>query len=293
MSATVQAYLQAIGRIPLLRPEQEIELANQVQAMLPLLEKNQLTPEEKQTVKTGQEAKQKMVEANLRLVVSIAKKYQKRGLSFLDLIQEGSLGLIRSIEKFDPSRGYKFSTYSYWWIRQAITRAIAERSRTIRLPIHMNEYLHKIKQATRQLSIDLGRQPTEAELAEMLDLKVPKLRSIRQALRRTQLSSLNRKLSDEQTELADILADDSYSPDHFAVEQELQSRVKNLLQCLPERQREFIMLRFGFKTGQKMSVRAVGSHLGMSYPQARKLQSQAMRSLRRHARQFDGIQVLS
>lgn len=293
MSATVQAYLQAIGRIPLLRPEQEIELANQVQAMLPLLEKSQLTVEEQQIVCTGQKAKQRMVEANLRLVVSIAKKYQKRGLSFLDLIQEGSLGLIRSIEKFDPSRGYKFSTYSYWWIRQAITRAIAERSRTIRLPIHMNEYLHKIKQATRTLSIELGRQPTEAEIAENLDLQLPKLRSIRQALRRTQLSSLNRKLSDEQTELADVLADDSYSPDRFAVEQELQSRVTHLLQCLPDRQREFIMLRFGFKTGQKMSVRAVGTHLGMSYPQARKLQSQAMRSLRRYARQFDGMPVLS
>ncbi|MEC4806375.1 MAG: sigma-70 family RNA polymerase sigma factor [Jaaginema sp. PMC 1079.18] len=292
MSATVQAYLQAIGRIPLLRPEQEIELANQVQAMLPLLEKSQLTTEEKHIVTLGQQAKKRMVEANLRLVVSIAKKYQKRGLSLLDLIQEGSLGLIRSIEKFDPSRGYKFSTYSYWWIRQAITRAIAERSRGIRLPIHINEYLHKIKQATRQLAIELGRQPTEAEIADNLDLNVLKLRSIRQALRRTQLSSLNRKLSDEQTELADILADDSYSPDRFAVEQELQSRVSHLLQCLPDRQREFVMLRFGFKTGQKMSVRAVGTQLGMSYPQARKLQSQAMRSLRRHARQFDGIQAL-
>jgi RNA polymerase nonessential primary-like sigma factor len=292
MSATVQAYLQAIGRIPLLRPEQEVELANQVQAMLPLLDKGQLTPEETQIIHCGQHAKQRMIEANLRLVVSIAKKYQKRGLSFLDLIQEGSLGLIRSIEKFDPGRGYKFSTYSYWWIRQAITRAISERSRTIRLPIHMNEYLHKIKQATRHLSIELGRPPTERELAEHLDLKLQKLRDVRQALRRTQLSSLNRKLSDEQTELADVLADESYSPVNFAVEQELQTRIDHLLQCLPECQREFILLRFGFKTGQKMSVRAVGTQLGMSYPQARKLQSQAMRSLRRHARQLDGLQAM-
>lgn len=162
---SVKSYLKAIGRIPLLTGEEEVILANQIQAMLPLLDKKDLVLEEKKIVQNGQRAKRKMVQANLRLVVSIAKKYQNRGLTLLDLIQEGSIGLMRGAEKFDPSKGYKFSTYSYWWIRQAMTRAIANQARIIRLPLHITQDINKVKKVARQLSLSLGRKPTDKEIA--------------------------------------------------------------------------------------------------------------------------------
>ncbi|MDB9313888.1 sigma-70 family RNA polymerase sigma factor [Spirulina sp. CS-785/01] len=286
----VKAYLQEIGRTPLLRQEEELELAHQVQQMMALLDKETLTPEEWRIFRQGERAKEKMIKANLRLVVSIAKKYRNRGLSLLDLIQEGSLGLIRGIEKFDPSRGYKLSTYAYWWIRQAITRAIAEQSRTIRLPIHMTEQITKLKYTTRELIQELGRKPTEIELAERLDIPVKKLRTIRQAVHRTSAMSLNLKVKeDDNTELGQLLADDSASPSDFALQDEMQSQVTRLLQTLPERQREVITLRFGLENGKKMSFKEIGNYCGMSHERVRQIQNKALRTLKRNAFRLRGI----
>ncbi|WP_017304073.1 sigma-70 family RNA polymerase sigma factor [Spirulina subsalsa] len=280
----IKAYLQEIGRTPLLSRAEEVELATKVQAMLPLLEKTERTAQEEKIVQQGQYARQKMAQANLRLVVSIAKKYQHRGLSLLDLIQEGSLGLMRGIEKFDPTRGYKFSTYAYWWVRQAITRAIAEQSRTIRLPIHITEQVNQIKRITRQLSQELGRKPTEEEIATELEVDIFKLRQICQAVYRTNPKSLNVTVKDDdQTELGQLLADDSISPSEFASHQELQSHVQDLLDSLPARQREIISLRFGFQGGKKMSFKEIGNHCGMSHERVRQLQNKALRTLKRNA----------
>lgn len=283
MTNNIESYLREIGRTPLLSAEQEVKLANQVQSMLPLLDKERPTPEEQQLIKRGQHAKQEMTKANLRLVVSIAKKYQNRGLSLLDLIQEGSLGLIRAIEKFDPTKGYKFSTYAYWWIRQAVTRAIANQGRTIRLPIHITQHLNKIKKATRQLSQELGRQPTEEELAERLDLELDKLRTIRQALRKTKLRSLNVKLEDNQTELEQMLAADSPSPSDLAFQAELRTQIYSLLQCLSPRQRDVIALRFGLQTGRPMTYEEIGDRCGISRERVRQIKNRAMRTLKKQA----------
>lgn len=283
-SDNVRAYLQEIGRIPLLTPAQEIKLASEVQAMVCLLEKDHPTLEEQQIIRRGEKAKQQMIRANLRLVVSIAKKYQQRGLSLLDLVQEGTLGLIRSIEKFDPSRGYKLSTYAYWWIRQAITRAITDQSRTIRLPIHITETINKIKKATRELTAEFGRQPTEAELAERLEMDREKLRSIRQSAYKTKSKSLNVKVDDNNTELGEILADDSsYSPTEFVNQVELKNQVDKLLDSLPSRQREIIALRYGLNNGKKMSFKEIGTQCGMSSERVRQLKKRAMRTLKRKA----------
>lgn len=280
---TVRTYLQEIGKTPLLRPEEEVELATQVQAMLPLLEKENPTEEERRIIRRGKQAKQRMVQANLRLVVSIAKKYQRRGLSFLDLIQEGSLGLIRAVEKFDPTKGYKFSTYGYWWVRQAMTRAIAEKSRTIRLPIHITESLNRLKKATRELSHQLGRRPTEEELAQEMDLPVNKLREIHQSAYKTNAKSLNITLDENHTELEELLADDALSPNDFVNQRELESKIRDLLDTLPQRQREIITLRFGLQTGKRMSYKEIGQQCGISHERVRQLMNRAMRTLKQKA----------
>jgi RNA polymerase nonessential primary-like sigma factor len=282
-SDIIRAYLEEIGRTPLLTSEQETKLATQVQAMMALVGKENLTPEEEYIVRQGQRAKQAMIEANLRLVVSIAKKYQKRGLSLLDLIQEGSLGLIRGIEKFDPTLGYKLSTYAYWWIRQGITRALAEKSRTIRLPIHMTESLNKMKKATRQLTIELGRQPTELELSKHLNIALEELRTVRQAAYKTNARSLNVQVDDNQTELMELLADDSVSPTDFISQTELQANVGELLQSLPARQQEIIALRYGLKNGKTMSFKEIGHQCGISQERVRQLIDRAMRTLKQQA----------
>ena len=286
---SVTSYLKEIGRTPLLKSEDEVKLANQIQAMLPLLEKEDLTPEEQKIVREGQIAKRKMTQANLRLVVSIAKKYQNRGLSLLDLIQEGSIGLMRAAEKFDPSKGYKFSTYSYWWIRQAMTRAIANYARTIRLPIHITQDLNKIKKVNRQLSQKLGRKPTDAEVAEELDIEITKLRSLAESARMTRPRSLNATIDENQTELGQILPDDSGSPSDFVAERETVSKVQNLLDTLSPKQRDVIILRYGLKDGQTMTYEQIGNVCGISRERVRQIKNKAMKQLKKRAIKLSAV----
>jgi len=274
---SVTSYLKEIGRTPLLESAEEVKLANQIQAMLPLLEKTDLTPEEQKICRQGQLAKRTITQANLRLVVSIAKKYQNRGLSLLDLIQEGSIGLMRAAEKFDPTKGYKFSTYSYWWIRQAMTRAIANHARTIRLPIHITQDLNKIKKINRQLSQKLGRKPTDVEVAQELKIDLKKLRSLARPM------SLNATIDDNQTELGQILPDDSASPADFVAEKETQAKIHSLLDTLSAKQRHVITLRYGLKDGQTMTYEQIGKVCGISRERVRQIQNKAMKQLKKRA----------
>ncbi|BCL38485.1 RNA polymerase sigma factor, RpoD/SigA family [Nostoc sp. MS1] len=297
----VRTYLREIGRVPLLTREQEIVYGKQVQQMMTLIDakedlkaKLQREPslpewadhvqksetEVKQTVHQGKRAKQKMIEANLRLVVAIAKKYQKRNMEFLDLIQEGTLGLERGVEKFDPMRGYKFSTYAYWWIRQAITRAIAQQGRTIRLPIHITEKLNKIKKVQRELAQTLGRSPSPAEIAKELELEPAQIREYLNMAR--QPVSLDVKVGDNQdTELQEMLEDEGPSPEYYTTQEFLRQDLNTLLAELTPQQREVLALRFGLLDGNEMSLAKVGERLNLSRERVRQLEHQALAHLRR------------
>ncbi|WP_193200854.1 RpoD/SigA family RNA polymerase sigma factor [Nostoc sp. MG11] len=298
----VRLYLQDIGRVPLLTGSQEIALARLVQQMVAIEQrKTELTQELHrqpttselsvdtgkteaeiaQIFRQGQQAKQKMVTANLRLVVSIAKKYQNRNMELLDLIQEGSLGLQRGIEKFDPNRGYKLSTYAYWWVTQAITRAIAEQSRNIRLPVHVTERLNQIKKAQREIFQTLGRLPSVVEIAENLNLQA---NQIREALTASgQTLSLNLCVGENQdTELGELLHDESVSPDEDITQECLRQDMINMLSLLTPIQREVVILRFGLEDGQPLNLRQVGEQLNLSRERIRQIEVKAMAILRRH-----------
>ncbi|MCW5314465.1 RNA polymerase sigma factor, RpoD/SigA family [Nostoc sp. KVJ3] len=297
----VRTYLREIGRVPLLTREQEIVYGKQVQQMMTLIDAKEVLAkklhrepdmsewadvvqqsetEVQQTVAQGKRAKQKMIEANLRLVVAIAKKYQKRNMEFLDLIQEGTLGLERGVEKFDPMRGYKFSTYAYWWIRQAITRAIAQQGRTIRLPIHITEKLNKIKKVQRELAQTLGRSPTPAEIAKELELEPAQIREYLNMAR--QPVSLDVKVGDNQdTELQEMLEDGGPSPEYYTNQEFLRQDLNNLLAELTPQQREVLALRFGLEDGNEMSLAKVGERLNLSRERVRQLEHQALAHLRR------------
>ncbi|MBE9002929.1 RpoD/SigA family RNA polymerase sigma factor [Nostoc sp. LEGE 12447] len=299
-SDMVRIYLQEIGQYPLLKPEEEIAYARLVQEMIVIEQsKNELTQQldreptmtelanavEKTEAQVraalhlGQKAKQKMVTANLRLVVSVAKKYQNRNLEFLDLIQEGAIGLQRGIEKFDPNRGYKLSTYAYWWIRQEITRAIAEQSRTIRLPVHLTEILTKIKKVQRESFQKLGRHATAEEIASALNISTDKLREYLTASRTA--ISLNKQVGDEkETELGEILASDAASPEKLLSQELLSQDVAKFLEPLTPIQRQVLTLNFGLENDQHFNLAQIGQQLNLSRERIRQIQVKAISILR-------------
>ena len=307
----VRSYLRDIGRVPLLSHEQEITLGRQVQELMLLEELEQdlrdrlgevpslealaaeaglSVPLLRRRLQAGRRAKERMVAANLRLVVSVAKKYTKRNMELLDLIQEGTIGLVRGVEKFDPTRGYKFSTYAYWWIRQGITRAIAEKSRTIRLPIHITETLNKLKKGQRELSQELGRTPTVTELAIYVELPEEEVKDL--LCRARQPVSLETKVGDgEDTELLDLLAGDAAGPDELVAGECLRGDLRALLEQLPELQAKVLRLRYGMEGEEPMSLTGIARSLGLSRDKTRNLERRALEAIRMLSRELDAYLV--
>ena len=304
----VRSYLRDIGRVPLLSHQQEITLGRQVQDLMDLeaLEselKSELGEEVvsrealakkaglsgvqlKRKLQAGRRAKERMVAANLRLVVSVAKKYTKRNMELLDLIQEGTIGLVRGVEKFDPTRGYKFSTYAYWWIRQGITRAIAEKSRTIRLPIHITEMLNKLKKGQRELSQELGRTPTVTELAAFVELPEEEVKEL--MCRARQPVSLEMKVGDgDDTELLELLAGDAELPSEQVEGECLKGDLRDLLEQLPDLQRRVLRMRYGMDGEDPMSLTGIGRVIGISRDRVRNLERDGLAGLRRLSDQVE------
>lgn len=261
---SVRLYLREIGKIPLLNGEEELALAKRV-------------------VAGEKEAKDKMAEANMRLVVSIAKRYVGRGLDLLDLIQEGNTGLLRAVEKFDPDKGFKFSTYATWWIRQAITRAIADQARTIRIPVHMVETINKLLRTQRRLTQELNREPTNEEIAMAMEIEVDKVEHIMKI--KQDISSLDASIRDDEEEsvLADFIEDeDTISPEESATNQLLKEHVKDMLAALTEREQKIIKLRFGLEDGKQHTLEEVGQEFSVTRERIRQIEAKALAKLRKH-----------
>ena len=298
---SVRAYLRDIGRIPLLEHDEEILLGRQVQRLMEIKEQKEALNVDnvglaeasdiplkqlKREIREGEKAKDKMVTANLRLVVSVAKKYTKRNMELLDIIQEGTIGLVRGVEKFDPGRGYKFSTYAYWWIRQGITRAIAEKSRAIRLPIHVTENLNKLKKAQRELSQINGYMPSVFQLSDHLGLTVNEIKDLMCKAR--QPTSLEIKIGENRdTALIDLLEDESQLPEMILERQCIKEDMREMISDLPEMQAAVVSMRYGIGDDilEPMSMTAIGQVLNMSRDRVRTLEHKALRELRSHSDQ--------
>jgi len=280
---TIGWYLSSIGRVPLLTPAEEIELAHHVQTAKRLLElpPEQRTAQQKRRIRMGQRARDRMIAANLRLVVSVAKKYQNQGLELLDLVQEGAIGLERAVDKFDPAMGYKFSTYAYWWIRQGMTRAIDNSARTIRLPIHISEKLSKMRRVSRELSHQLGRQPNRLELSEALAMLPQELEElIAQSAPCASLDAHARGEEDRST-LGELIADPA-SNEHFdAMDRHLQKEhLGAWLSQLNEREQKILRLRFGLEGSEPLTLAEIGRQINVSRERVRQLEAKAILKLR-------------
>lgn len=261
---SVRLYLREIGKIPLLSSEEELALAKRVAA-------------------GDKDAKDKMAEANMRLVVSIAKRYVGRGLDLLDLIQEGNTGLLRAVEKFDPEKGFKFSTYATWWIRQAITRAIADQARTIRIPVHMVETINKLLRTQRRLTQELNREPTNEEIAKAMEIDVDKVEHIMKI--KQDISSLDASIRDDEDDsvLADFIEDeDTVTPEESATSQLLKEQVKDMLSALTDREQKIIKLRFGLEDGKSHTLEEVGQEFAVTRERIRQIEAKALAKLRKH-----------
>lgn len=263
---SVRLYLREIGKIPLLTPEEEAKLAQRI-------------------VKGDKKAKDKMVESNMRLVVSIAKRYGGRGLDFLDLIQEGNTGLLRAVEKFDPDKGFKFSTYATWWVRQAITRAIADQARTIRIPVHMVETINKVLRTTRKLTTELNREPTNEEIAKALDMepdKVDYVMRIKQDIASLD-ASVGREGDDEDSVLGDFVEDEERdSPEDSAANQILKEQLSEIIATLSDREQKIIRLRFGIGGGRPHTLEEVGNEFDVTRERIRQIEAKALSKLRKN-----------
>lgn len=263
---SVRLYLREIGKIPLLTPEEEAKLAQRI-------------------VKGDKKAKDKMVEANMRLVVSIAKRYGGRGLDFLDLIQEGNTGLLRAVDKFDPDKGFKFSTYATWWVRQAITRAIADQARTIRIPVHMVETINKVLRTTRKLTTELNREPTNEEIAKALDMepdKVDYVMRIKQDIASLD-ASISREGDDEESVLGDFVEDEERdSPEDSAANQILKEQLSEIIATLTDREQKIIRLRFGIGGGRPHTLEEVGAEFDVTRERIRQIEAKALSKLRKN-----------
>ena len=263
---SVRLYLREIGKIPLLKADEELALAQRV-------------------VAGDKEAKDQMAEANMRLVVSIAKRYVGRGLDLLDLIQEGNTGLLRAVEKFDPDRGYKFSTYATWWIRQAITRAVADHARTIRIPVHMVETINKLLRTQRRLTQELNREPTNEEIAKEMEIDVEKVEHIMKI--KQDISSLDASVRDDEEDsvLGDFIEDeDTVSPEESATSQLLKEHVKDMLGALTEREQKILKLRFGLEDGKSHTLEEVGQEFNVTRERIRQIEAKALRKLKHPSR---------
>lgn len=261
---SVRLYLREIGKIPLLKADEELALAKRV-------------------VAGEKEAKDQMAEANMRLVVSIAKRYVGRGLDLLDLIQEGNTGLLRAVEKFDPDKGFKFSTYATWWIRQAITRAIADQARTIRIPVHMVETINKLLRTQRRLTQELNREPSNEEIAKEMEIEVEKVEHIMKI--KQDISSLDASVRDDEEDsvLGDFIEDeDTVSPEESAAGQLLKEQVKGLLGSLTEREQKILKLRFGLEDGKSHTLEEVGQEFSVTRERIRQIEAKALAKLRKH-----------
>lgn len=293
---SVRLHLREIGKIPLLTGDEELELAQKVVANREELEEVQkslkeddLTPSERRKLETKaarlSRPKDKMAEANMRLVVSIAKRYSGRGLDFLDLIQEGHTGLLRAVEKFDPDKGFKFSTYATWWIRQAITRAIADQARTIRIPVHMVETINKLLRTQRRMTQELNREPTIEELAKELEMEPEKVEYVIKI--KQDISSLDagvgRDGEDEDSVLGDFIEDeDSATPEESASNQLLKEQVQSVLSTLSEREQKIVKMRFGLDNGKSHTLEEVGQEFAVTRERIRQIEAKALAKLRKH-----------